>query len=305
MKRSFSATLALAVGVLLTGCGGGSSGGGGGASSTFVPGKWTFSLFSSSSNQFGPAAELDMNLSQSGGTISSTNENSVDSITCSGMHLDSSTGSASGDNITLVFSIDSEKLTLNATLAPGGTAVGEANLGNWSASDGPCLGGQHGIFTADLVPSLTGTSTGTMSLGGITTVPAVTAMLAEDPNFNVSGSMAVTADPCFSSLAIAPGNLGIAIGSLFSFEMSDGTNVVDFVGQITESGPPLQSHIDVNVVSGCTEEGGILTLTQSADPATAMQAPAANGAKAATPKLNPLLVERLKALQIARRTHAD
>jgi hypothetical protein len=306
MKRFFSAILALAVGVLFTGCGGSSSsGGGGGTTSIFVPGKWTFSLFPSSSGLFGPTFELDMNLTQSGGTISSTNENAVDNISCSGMHLDSSTGSASGDKITLVFSIDSEKITLNATLAPGGTAVGEAKLGNFSVSDGPCLGGQHGIFTADLAPSLTGTSIGTMTLGSITTEPMVTAMLAEDPNFNVSGSMAVTDDPCFSSLAIAPGNLGVALGRLFSFEMTDGTNVVDFVGQINESGPPIQSSGQVSVVSGCTEEGGEFSLTESADPGTGMQAPAANGAKAATPKINPLLIERMKALQIARRQNAQ
>jgi hypothetical protein len=305
MKPFFSAILALAVGVFFTGCGGGSSSGGGGTSSIFVPGKWTFTLFPSSSGLFGPTFELDMNLTQSGGTISSTNENSVDSLSCSGMHLDSSTGSASGDKITLVFSIDSQKITLDATLAPGGTAVGEANLGNFSVSDGLCLGGQRGIFTAALVPSLTGTSTGTMSLADINTEPMVTAMLAEDPNFNLSGSMAVTADPCFSSLAIAPGNLGIALGRLFSFEMIDGTNVVDFVGQINESGPPIQSSGEVSVVSGCTEESGEIDLTESADPETGMQAPAANGASAAAPKINPLLIERIKALQIARRQNAQ
>src|SRR5579862_4026224 len=134
MQRSFFSAVVFAVAIvavgLFAGCGGGSSsGGGGGTSSTFVPGKWTFSIFSNS-GLFGPTAELDMDLVQSGGTISSSNLESVDSVSCGGMHLDSSTGTVSGDKIHLVFSIDSEKITFDATLAPGGTAVGEASLGS-------------------------------------------------------------------------------------------------------------------------------------------------------------------------------
>jgi hypothetical protein len=305
MKRVFSATLALAVVMLLTSCGGGSgsSGGGGGAMSTFVPGKWSFSLFSSSSNMFGPTAELDMNLNQSGGTISSDNLGSVDSVSCAGMHLDSSTGTVSGDKINLVFSIDSEKITLNATLAPGGTAVGDANLGSWSAGDGPCLGRQHGIFTASLIPSLTGTSTGMLSLANINSVPSVTAMLAEDSNFNISGSMAVTDDPCFSSLAISPTNLGMSVGSLSSFEMTDGTNVADVTGQMfMESPPPSLFDAQFNVISGCTEEFGELTLDVNGDDGpAAMQARTRSTGNVTAPKINPLLVERVKALLAARR----
>jgi hypothetical protein len=306
MKRGFSTTLALAVVVLLTSCGGGSggsSGGGGGATSTFVPGKWSFSLFSSSSNLFGPTAELDLNLNQSGGAISSDTLGSVDSVSCAGMHLDSSTGTVSGDKINLVFSIDSEKITLNATLAPGGTAVDDANLGNWSAGDGPCLGRQHGIFTASMIPSLTGTSTGMLSLANINSVPSVTAMLAEDQNFNISGSMAVTDDPCFSSLAISPTNLGMSIGSLSSFEMTDGTNVADVTGQtFMESPPPSLFDAQFNVTSGCTEEFGELILNiNSADAPAAMQARTPSTGNVTAPKINPLLVERMKALLALRR----
>ena len=93
MQRSFSSavifTMAILVTGLFAGCGGGggTSSGGGGASSTFVPGKWTFSIFSNS-GLFGPTAELDMDLDQSGGTISSSNLESVDSVSCGGMHLD-------------------------------------------------------------------------------------------------------------------------------------------------------------------------------------------------------------------------
>jgi hypothetical protein len=305
MKRALSTISAMTVVVLLTSCGGG-SGGGGGATSTFVRGKWSFSLFSSSSNMFGPAAELDMNLNQSGGTISSDNLGSIDSVSCAGMHLDSSTGTVSGDKINLVFSIDSEKITLNATLAPGGTAVGDANLGSWSADDGPCLGRQHGIFTAGMIPSLTGTSTGMLSLANINSVPSVTAMLAEDQNFNISGSMAVTDDPCFSSLAILPTNLGMSIGSLSSFEMTDGTNVADVTGQLfMESPPPSFFDAQFSVVSGCTEEFGGLRLNINGDAPAAMQARTPSTGNVTAPKINPLLVERMKALLAARRQNAQ
>jgi hypothetical protein len=306
MQRSFSSavifTMAILVTGLFAGCGGGggTSSGGGGASSTFVPGKWTFSIFSNS-GLFGPTAELDMDLDQSGGTISSSNLESVDSVSCGGMHLDSSTGTVSGDKIHLVFSIDSEKITFDATLAPGGTAVGEASLGNWSAEDGPCLGGQHGIFTASLIPALTGTWTGILGLANVNTMPSVTVMLAEDANFSVSGSMAVTDDPCFSSIAIAPDNLGLSVGSLSSFEMTDGTNVLDFIGSIEGVPPiPLQFDANVTVVSGCTEESGTLNITMG-DPPAAMDSSGARNAKAGKQKINPLLVERMKNLIAARR----
>jgi hypothetical protein len=302
-KVTIGSVLGFALLVLTSSCGGSGNMGGGGASSTFVRGKWSFGLFSSSSNMLGPTAELDMNLNQSGETISSDNRGSVDSVSCAGMHMDSSTGTISGDKINLVFSIDSEKITLDATLAPGGTAVGEANLGSWSAGDGPCLGGQHGIFNANLIPSLTGTSTGMLNLSNINSVPSVTAMLAEDSNFNISGSMAVTDDPCFSSLAISPTNLGMSVGSLSSFEMTDGTNVADVTGQIfIESLPPSLFNAQFGVISGCTEEFGGLTLNLNGDDApAATQARTPSTGNVSAPKINPLLVERMKSLLAARR----
>lgn len=303
MKRYFSGAMAIALIVLLTSCGGGSNGGGSAPGGAFVPGKWTFSLFPSTSNLFGPTAELDVDLTQSGSTISSTTDTSIDNVSCAGMHLDSSTGTASEGKIKLVFKIDSETITLEAGLDPDGKSVNEVNLGKFSASEGPCLGGQHGVFSGNLIPSLTGTSTGTMLLGGLNTEPGVTATLAEDPNFNVSGSMVVTDDPCFSSLAIAPANPGIAIGSLFSFEMTDGVNTVDFVGQLTEVSPGIETSSQVNVVSGCTEQSGEMTLTQDADSAATMRVPVATGK--AAPKISPLLVERMKALLAARRQNAQ
>ena len=305
MKRVFSTILTLGVVVILTSCGGGSGGSsGGGAGTRFVPGKWTFSLFSSTSNLFGPITELDMDLVESGSTISSSNLQSVDGSDCAGMHMDSSSGTTSGDKIKLVFNIDSEKLTLDGTLDPDGETIGISN-GHWSSSGGGCLDGQHGLFTASFVPSLTGSSTGTLGFTNIPGIANVTAMLSEDSDFNISGSMAVAGSPCLSSLTIAPNNLGMSVGSFSAFEMSDGTNVLDIMGQVfTEfSSSPIFT-AQANVIAGCTEElGGELALNLTAD--TPFPPPAVSGAKSAAHQINPLLVERMKVLMAARRSHAD
>jgi hypothetical protein len=295
MRRSFFAVLALGVAIFCTSCGSGSSSGGGGGSTTFVPGKWTVSLFANSGQLFGPTAELDMNLAQSGGAISSDSENSVDDATCGGAHMDSSSGTTSGDNFKLVFTIDSEKITLNGKLDPGGKTISVPG-GTFSSSGGACLDGQGGVFTAAFIPSITGTSTGFFN-----GVPGtgVTAMLNEDPNFNVSGSMAVTGDPCFSSIAIPVDNLGVSVGSLIFFEMSDGTNVINFTGQVIGSAP-VEYNLDVNVVTGCTEQFGVMQLTVGGEAPGAIPASAAEGAKSAAAREKPLMVERMKALLVER-----
>jgi hypothetical protein len=72
---------------------------------------------------FANTVELDLDLTQSGNMISSDSTHSVDNSTCVGMHVDSSTGSVSGDTFDLVFSIDSEQITMNATLSAGGKSI--------------------------------------------------------------------------------------------------------------------------------------------------------------------------------------
>jgi hypothetical protein len=85
MKRFSSATLAVGMAILCGSRGGGSSGGAG-SSTTFVPGKWTATLFSGAGGLFANTVELDMDLVQSGDTISSDSGHSVDSALCAGMH---------------------------------------------------------------------------------------------------------------------------------------------------------------------------------------------------------------------------
>jgi hypothetical protein len=144
--------------------------------------------------------------------------------------------------------------------------------------------------------------TGTMQILGTTIFPNVTAMLTEDSSFNVSGSMAVTNDPCFSSLATNPANPGMSVGSLSSFEMTDGTNVVDFMGKIQIApGLPDSYSADFTVTAGCTQEFGGVDLNFSTM-ATA-DAPAASGSKKAANTINPVLVERFKALVATRHEH--
>jgi len=52
-----------------------------------VPGKWVFTLVFEKGGMGGPLVEVDLNLSQSGDTISSDSDNTVDNETCGGAHV--------------------------------------------------------------------------------------------------------------------------------------------------------------------------------------------------------------------------
>jgi hypothetical protein len=291
-RRSFSATLAVVLTVLLASCGGnGSNGGGGGSSTTFVPGKWSATLYSGSGLLFANTVELDLDLVQSGNTISSDSGHSVDSATCSGMHVDSSTGTVSGNQFRLVFTIDSERITLTGTLSADGKSITE---GKFTSSGGTCISGAPISFSAGVFPLLSGPFAGDMQIDPVG-APGVTASLTEDSSFNVTGSMTVTNDPCFSSLAIAADDPGISVGDLSSFEMTDGANVLDFVGRILEApGTPNQYDGNFTVTSGCTEESGVLQMNFGTTPPGLVRE--ANRSGVVTHRINPLLIERMKAL---------
>jgi hypothetical protein len=296
MKNLFSAALALVFTILLTSCGGGSSSGGA-SSTTFVPGKWRATLYSGHGLLFANTVELDMDLLQSGGTISSDSGHSIDSAFCAGMHVDSSSGTVSGDKFNLVFKIDVETITLEGTLSADGKSI---TNGKFTSSGGSCIDGPPISFSAGTAPSLSGPFAGTIQIDPLG-APGVTATLAEDANFNVTGSMLVTGDPCFSSLANAPDNPGISIGDLSSFEMTDGTNTLDFVGNILQT-PNLPNFYQANVTitAGCTEEsGGLLEMNFGTIPPDVSPS-GTRRAGISTQKINPLLVERMKALMAAR-----
>lgn len=301
MRRFSSALSTLFLTILLVSCSSGSGGGGG--ASPFVSGKWTATLFPITGlAAFTP--EFDMNLAQTGSTISSDSDNTVDSATCAGTHVDSSIGAITDDQFKLVLTINSEKIALTGALSADGKSI-IGSTGRFTASPGgPCLNGESGGFTAAFIPPLAGSFTGTMQGIGVLGEPGVTAMLSEDPSFNVSGSMTVTNDPCFSALATAPDKPGISIGSLSSFEATDGTNVIDFIGHILlgPTGTP-EYDANLNVIAGCTEESGVITL----DPTTsdAVSAPDASSSKSAVSPINPVLVERLKALMEAGHAHEN
>jgi hypothetical protein len=308
MIRFSSVALTLCLTILLAGCSsssGSSGGASGGGSSPFVPGKWTVTTFSSLGFLASPV-EFDLNLAQSGNTISSNSENTVDNAACAGMHVDTSTGTVTGNQFNLVLDVNSETITVTGTLSADGKSIVAESGAFTSSPGGPCLNGEHGGIIANFVPPFTGTLTGTMQVFNVLGEPGVTAMFTEDPSFSLSGSMIVINDPCFSTLATKPDNPGISIGSLSSFEMTDGTNIVDFVGHILTAGSTLTFEYDANwsVTAGCTEESGVITL----DPGTlqaAASVSAASISKASASTINPVLVERFKALLAARHEHEN
>jgi hypothetical protein len=296
MRRSFSSALALAITVLMTTCSSGSGGssGGGGTTSVFVPGKWTITLFSNSGSLFANTVELDLDLTQSGSAVSSDTTHSIDGASCAGMHVDSSTGSVSGDTIKLVFSIDSEQITMKGKLSPDGKSI---LSGTFTPGNGSCISGTPINIMGGWTPGLNGSFSGGIQIPDA--APTVTAVLAEDASFDLTGNMNVTGDTCFSVISTAPDNPGISIGDLSAFEMTDGTNMVDFVGRI-EQAPGLATEYDANftVAAGCTEQTGVLTLDVTGD---AMSASASRPPKTVAVKINPLLNERMKTVLDARR----
>ncbi len=292
-KVTIGSVFGLTLLMLTSSCGGGNSsnGGGGGSSTTFVPGKWSATLLSASGGLFANSVELDLDLVQSGNTISSDSGHTVDSSNCAGMHVDSSTGTVSGNDFKLVVTIDSDAITLTGTLGADGQSI---TNGKFTSSGGTCISGPPIIFSAGFVPPLSGPFAGDMQIDPLG-IPGVTATMTEDSSFNVTGSMAVTNDPCFSSLAIAVENSGLSIGALSSFEMTDGANVLDFVGRILEA-PGLPNQYDANftVTSGCTEESGVLQMNFGTTPPMLVRE--ANHSGIATHRINPLLIERMKVL---------
>jgi len=297
--------MSISLALILAGCGssgGSGSGGSGGTSSVFVPGRWTLTV--DGPLGFSPI-EFDMNLTQSGSTISSDSDNTVDnSSPCGGMHVDSSTGTVSGDQFQLLLTINSETVTLNGTLSPDGKSVGIESSHFTSKSGGPCFNGVSGGFSANFIPPFTGFFTGTIQVNPVLGAPSVTAMFTQGANFSLSGSMMVTNDPCFSSLATSPSKPGISIGSLSSFEMTDGVNVIDVTGRTLTGGAIIGLEFDASftVIAGCTEEvNGELTLDPTGQAAVAMAS--ASTHKSAAFVINPALLERLKEISASRHDH--
>lgn len=291
MRRSCLGTLALII--VFSGCGGSGSGGGN-TFSPFFTGKWTATIVSPTQGQL---ANLDMNLAQTGDAISSDSVNTIDNLNCDGnisTHEDSTTGTVNGNQFNLVFSVNGESIALTGTVVAGGKSVS----GTFTSGGGPCLNGEGGTFTAAFIPPVSGMYTGTMtSTANVTS--GVTAMLSEDANFNVSASVVVTNNTCFSSLATTAPNFGMSIGDSTVFDVTDGTNEVDFIGRILQVDSSLSGIAGFWEVTGnCATEGNFqLTFATGG----AMRVPDPGGASAAESKISPLMVERLKALLAARR----
>lgn len=293
MRRSCPGIVVLLI--VLSGCGG--SSGTHSTPSPFVAGKWTATIVSPTQGQL---ANLDMNLAQTGDTISSDSLNTIDNLNCPNnlTHMDSTTGTVTGNQFVLVFSVTGESITLTGTVATGGQTV----VGTFTSGGGPCLDGTGGSFTAAFIPVATGTFTGTLtSVSNV--VSNATAMLSEDPDFNVSASVVVTNNTCFSSLSTTAPNFGMSIGSLTVFDVTDGTTNVDFIGRILQIGSSLSGFAGGWAASGnCTTEG-VFQLTFGT--AGAMHVPDANGATTAKSEIPPYMVERLKALLAARRARSS
>ena len=214
------ALLAVAfISVSLSGC---SNSGSSGLSPSFN-GKWTVML--EPGNTFPPHPEVDMNLTQTGGTLSSDANNTVDNLDCVAPQdppNDSTSGSINGEQFMLAISIgngtpNAQGVRLTGTVAKNHGAV----TGSYESDPGPCFGGKTGMFIATFIAPVSDPFAGTMINNSNGATSNVTALLIEDANFNVSASLTVMSNTCFSSLASSPAHPGFSIGRLTDFEVSD------------------------------------------------------------------------------------
>jgi hypothetical protein len=287
MRPSYLGVLALTI--VLCSCTGSGSGSGSGGTTPFVAGKWSITLEPSIPGQL---ANLDINFTQAGDTISSDKKNTTDNMICPGSgnpldRVNSSMGTVRGNQFNLVFTVNGETITMSGTISPAGVGVS----GNFTSSGGPCLNGDSGTFNAELIPPATGMYTGTMtSITGV--VSGVTATLTEDANFNVTATMMVTSNTCLSSLATGPSNLGLSVGDLTGFTVTDGTNSVNFIGRIGQvNNSPTEFAGNWFATGDCMIQGSIQMQTGVAT----------SSSTSAKSKIPPFMLERLKSMLAARR----
>jgi hypothetical protein len=125
------------------------------------------------------------------------------------------TGTVRGKNVTMMISFPS---TAGAdTLAMVGTATGTNLAGTYTDSLGDA-----GTWTASTASSLSGSYSGTFNSTSnpLPITPTILITLAQDANFNLSGTATIMHSPCISSLTLS----GQAIGEAFS--LTDATSEV-------------------------------------------------------------------------------
>ncbi|HET9792253.1 MAG TPA: hypothetical protein VFR08_13210 [Candidatus Angelobacter sp.] len=257
MRSNICGVLVILI-LLLAGCGGGGSGSS--AAFTIQSGNWNFRATSTTLS--GELTTFGGSLSQSGSSVSGTVQ-MLGGNGCIGFGIDIPvSGTVSGQNITLTTAaISNVVITINAT----GSATAFSGTYQFTG----CVAHDLGNVTANLVPSVTGTWSGTFTSS---TAPplSVTAVLTESSTpdahggFPLTGTVSFTGSTCFTSGTVSAGAMtGATLGLVVA------TNEQPNPSQIIISGGLADPTVANNLGGGyilnlgaCATKDGFGTLTR-------------------------------------------
>jgi hypothetical protein len=245
--------------LVLVGCGGGNN-----STPPVNPQQQQFTVTSGnwdlSGSDQGGAFIVGGNLTQSGKAL--TGVFHAANSPCYDLALDIPvSGTATASNAT-VTSSSVQSQVISATLSGGAASV----TGTFSITGG-CAAGSVGTFNGALVPSLSGTWTGSFtSVNGPPVVTATanltqTALADADGLFSLSGTAALTNSACFTSSTVA---VSAVVGRvvLLSLTNNDGSTT-SFAGTLTAPGTAKQITGNYSVSGGaCAGDTGSGTLSR-------------------------------------------
>jgi hypothetical protein len=238
--RCCSLWVVVAFTALLAGCGGDSSNNQPQGNAD-VSGNW----HAIATSQVAPTStDLDMFIVQSGTSLAST------------LVLLNGTRCASEGTLTGTVDRKAVDLTIRETDGPDtitvpGSTDGLTITGSYSIS-GSCDGGDTGTFSADLIPTITGSrwSGSTISVNGTL---SFTADLHEDSRGNLTGTMIFSGSPCFSTLTITGNQAGTSV------RLVDSQGIFEAFGNTNNQASSISG--DYSVLSGPCAEHGTFSMT--------------------------------------------
>ncbi|HWB32944.1 MAG TPA: hypothetical protein VG714_07215 [Acidobacteriaceae bacterium] len=155
----------------------------------------------------------------------------------------------------------------NQTLQLSGTwSNGSIVSGTYSVTGG-CGNGDHGTITGFVVPSFSGTYTGTFtSVSGLQIKTTIMVAQATTPGSDGEYSLSGTAtfdSPCFTSGTIAADPYSYVLGGFVETTITTGNGLVEFGGTITDStGNTLTGNYSVTGGTGCAGDSGAGTVNR-------------------------------------------
>ncbi len=242
----------------LAGCGGGGSSTPQTPPLSITSGNWDFGVSSVTGTNF----IIGGNVTQSGSAITGTVR--VINSTC----IPTTTpvpvsGSVSGQSAT-VTSANITNQVITATLSGSATTLN----GNYNVTGTGCAGGDHGTLAGVLVPSISGTWSGTfISNAAGNPQVGVTAPITEGSAdatgiFALTGTVAFSGSPCFSTGTLANGSASAGRLSDVIIKNNDGSTT-EFIGSLTTPATPKQMVGTYTVTGGvCNGDTGNGTLTK-------------------------------------------